>query len=160
MRKSHAAAYVSFLSMKGPLMSTWDDIHGRFEAEKADAIRAMLDHCDALAELGVARLIVSYEGTGDSGETQNAVAFNAQDQEVVLPNALAEELAALADNLIPYGYEIDDGGQGNIMLNVAARQIQHEHSDFYVESETTTTTYDRELLDQAELAGDQAPESL
>ena len=44
----------------------------------------------------------------------------------------------LMDLLVPQGYEINDGGQGVIVLNVASGEVIGEHGSNYVQVDTTS----------------------
>ena len=114
---------------------------------------------DALAKAGVTRVVVSFDGSGDSGQIESIDAF-AGDNTVDLPAAQIE-LAYPADNrgglnrtthtvqdaieTLAYdmleeehdGWENNDGAFGEFAWDLTADTLLHTHSERYTECETT-----------------------
>lgn len=130
--------------------SQWETLRAQQETVETAAARGLLLRCDELAALQITRIVFSYEGSGDEGEDSCAEAFDAENKLVPMPPDMEEQLCELADDLIPAGYENNDGGRGEITLDVTLRQVRHEHQDFYTEVETTERTYDQTQLDSAQ----------
>src|SRR5947208_1954031 len=62
---------------------------------------------DALQEQGVARVLIRYDGSGDSG---GAYEVEAEPQEALLPRWVEDQLRDVAEGCCPDGYENNDGG--------------------------------------------------
>jgi hypothetical protein len=52
----------------------------------------------------------------------------------------ASRLQEHFEALVPFGYENDCGGFGDVVLNVSARKVTVERNDFF--EDYTTTTYE------------------
>jgi hypothetical protein len=112
----------------------------------------------ALAEAGIHRVTVDYDGSGDSGQIENIEAWNGADERIPLPTdrkmQLASEnpdhpfpeqnLEAAVEQLcwdyleIHYGWENNDGAFGTFIFDVPARLITLEHNERYTELNTTS----------------------
>jgi hypothetical protein len=114
----------------------------------------------ALAEAGIHRVTVDYDGSGDSGQIESVEAWNAANERVPLPStpkvrlasgnpdcpdrdeisieAAVEELAwaYLYDH--HDGWENSDGAFGAFVFNVPDRAIMLEHNERYTEVDTST----------------------
>ncbi|MBV8399570.1 MAG: hypothetical protein JOZ17_12635 [Acetobacteraceae bacterium] len=110
-----------------------------------------------LAEAGIHRVTVDYDGSGASGQIENIEAWNAADERIPLPTdriiPLASEnphhsfpeqnLEAAVEHLcwdyleIHYGWENNDGAFGTFIFDVPARLITLEHNERYTELNTT-----------------------
>ncbi|HTN76162.1 MAG TPA: hypothetical protein VL096_12985 [Pirellulaceae bacterium] len=137
----------------------WEELHAQHATAEMAAVRGLLKRCDDLAALQIVQVTFGYEGSGDEGEDACAEAFDAERQPVEMPPDMAEELCELADELIPAGYANNDGGRGEITLDVTLRQVRHEHHDYYIEVATTEQTYDLAFLDRAEQPTNRPPPS-
>lgn len=114
---------------------------------------------DALSAAGVARVTVSYDGEGDSGQTDRAEAI-AQDgsaidlatltapdpQAASSDNAVkaAVQLSQLVENFLwaaldahHAGFENNDGGFGELTIDVTERSVTLEHSDRIMQVESS-----------------------
>jgi hypothetical protein len=113
----------------------------------------------ALADAGIHRVTVDYDGSGDSGEIDSIEAWTATNEEIPLPSsrkvqlasenpdrrvdhigleAAVEELAwdFLYDN--HGGWENNDGAFGTFVFNVPDRTITLEHNERFTEVNTST----------------------
>jgi hypothetical protein len=109
------------------------------EASKA----AILADCDKLAEAGVTFVAVHFDGYGDDGATEEVKCFNSDYYAYAENEAVDYEALHLQehfDTLVPFGYENDCGGFGDVVLDVAARKITVERNDRF--EDYTTTTYE------------------
>jgi hypothetical protein len=123
-----------------------DNLDGRREAlspqaEKAKA--AILAECDKLAEAGVTFVAVHFDGCGDDGATEEVKCFDSgyyvyEEHKPVDYDAV--HLEEHFESLVPFGYENDCGGFGDVVLDVAARKITVERNDRF--EDYTTTTYE------------------
>ena len=112
----------------------------------------------ALAEAGIHKVTVDYDGSGDSGQIESIEAWDARNEKIPLPSAskiqLASEnpdhppaeqnLEAAVETLawdyleIHYGWENNDGAFGTFVFNVADRTVTLEHDERYTEVNTTS----------------------
>src|SRR5438045_1072944 len=69
--------------------------------------------CDALQEHGVTRVVVRYEGSGDSGGVEE-VEYVPGD--VSLPRWVEDKLRDVAEGYCPDGYEDNEGGYGTLTV--------------------------------------------
>ena len=113
----------------------------------------------ALAEIGIHRVTIDYDGSGDSGQIEGIEAWDAANEKIPLPSsrkvqlasenpdqpvgdigleAAVEELAwdYLYDN--HSGWENNDGAFGTFVFNVPGRTITLEHNERYTELNTST----------------------
>lgn len=112
---------------------------------------------DALAEVGVTTVIVTFDGYGDSGQVESIDASNAQG-EVALPagevalsspgdgeaveqiaTPVKEAIEELAYDLLRdthAGWENNDGAYGEFTFDVAARTISLDHNESYTAIES------------------------
>lgn len=85
------------------------------------------DACNQLAELGVEKVVISYDGYGDSGTVEPPIAY-CGDESIELSDELKETLTDTADANLPCGWEINDGAFGELTLDVQARKLTREHN--------------------------------
>lgn len=132
----------------------------RQRAQLAEAIRPANKTIlfDALARIGVARVAVTFDGSGDSGQIESVEAFTADNATVELAGAripisralwdgsaaetqemtLAEAIEALAYDLLGEthgGWENNEGAYGEFSFDVAARTITLEYNERVMETE-------------------------
>jgi hypothetical protein len=113
------------------------------EPEQAAAKAAILAECDKLAAAGVTFVAVHFDGYGDSGATEDVKCYDTEwyaweEQEPV--KYTASHLQEYFEGLVPFGYENDCGGFGDVVLDVTARKIAVERNDRF--EDYTTTTYE------------------
>jgi len=113
------------------------------EPGQAAAKAAVLAECDKLAAGGVTFVAVHFDGCGGSGATEGVKCYDSEcytwgEHEPVKHNA--SHLQEHFETLVPFGYENDCGGFGDVVLDVAARKITVERNDRF--EDYTTTTYD------------------
>lgn len=99
----------------------WEAMQKQYETTEATAVRELLARCDQLAAQQVACVVFRYERSGDSGEELELTAYGAHGQLITLSDDLTAALCGWSDDLVPAGYANDDGGSGEIMLDVVAR---------------------------------------
>jgi hypothetical protein len=113
----------------------------------------------ALAEAGIHRVTVDYDGSGDSGQIENVEAWGADNERMPFPSEPRIHLASDNPDL-PYveqsleatvetvawqylddlycGWENNDGACGTFVFDVPARTVTLEHNERYTEVNTTT----------------------
>ena len=132
------------------------------------SVAAIKNLCSILLTHNVVRVDASYDGSGDSGdlelwfetETMRQEPGNnapvpirkrksERDMEKLLvdgpqPLTTQEKFTEFVNSLwdlLPCGWEIDDGAYGEIVVNTATREITVEHNERYTEVRSTTETY-------------------
>jgi len=103
---------------------------------------ASFDPILAALPADVETIIGEYSGSGDSGEFDGISFLDAANQPVRFEgeDAVSHELERRFEDLLQErhaGWEINDGGGGVFKLHVKTRTLDHEHNDYYTESETT-----------------------
>lgn len=111
--------------------------------EQAAAKAAILTECEKLANAGVTFVTVHFDGYGDDGTTEQVKCYDSEwyaygEHEPARFDAwyLQEHFEAL----VPFGYENDCGGFGDVILDVRSRKLTVERNDRF--EDFTTTTYE------------------
>jgi hypothetical protein len=111
--------------------------------DEARAKAAILAECDNFASAGVTFVAVHFDGCGDSGVTEEVKCFDSEYYAYEEQKPVAHDAACLQEEfeaLVPFGYENDCGGFGDVVLDVGARKITVERNDRF--EDYTTTTYE------------------
>jgi hypothetical protein len=111
--------------------------------EQAAAKAAILAECERFAEAGITFVALHFDGSGDEGVNDEIKCYASEDyayEETEIPNANFSYLQEHFESLVPYGYENDCGGFGDVILNVRTRQITVERNDRF--EDYTTTAYE------------------
>lgn len=102
---------------------------------------AILADCETLAAAGVTFVAVHFDGSGDSGATEEVQCY-ASDEYIYDDSQPIQCDASHLQNhfeaLVPFGYENDCGGFGDVVLDVQARRISVERNDRFEDYSTTT----------------------
>jgi hypothetical protein len=111
--------------------------------QEESAKATILAECDKLAKAGVTFVAVHFDGYGDDGTTEEVKCYDSEwyawgEHEPV--NQDASHLQEHFESLVPFGYENDCGGFGDVVLDVAARKLTVERNDRF--EDYTTTTYE------------------
>ena len=103
----------------------------------------ILAECDKLSAAGIRFVAAHFDGYGDDGTTENVKCyagewFASDEHEPVKHDAsgLQEHFEAL----VPFGYENDCGGFGDVVLDVRARTLTVERNNRF--EDYTTSTYE------------------
>src|SRR4051812_30175338 len=88
--------------------------------------------CDALQGSGVTRVVIHYEGSGDSGSVEE---IESEPETVSLPRSLEDRLRDVAEGYCPDGYENNEGGYGALIVYPALGLAELEHRDRYEDAE-------------------------
>ena len=102
---------------------------------------AILAECGTLAAAGVTFVAVHFDGYGDSGVTEEAQCFDSDEYIHGDSQSIQHGVAHLQQHfeaLVPFGYENDCGGFGDVVLDVQARRISVERNDRFEDYSTTT----------------------
>tara|TARA_R110002072_G_scaffold273413_2_gene434293 strand:+ start:25539 stop:25943 length:405 start_codon:yes stop_codon:yes gene_type:complete len=103
------------------------NIEKRREQGRQKALATLAAAFTQLASLGADRVVVTYDGYGDSGCVESVKAYS-DESEVELDAGLNEQLAAVAEQILPLGWENDAGAFGELILHVADRRVVREHN--------------------------------
>ena len=114
----------------------------QLEPEQAAAKAVLLEECDKLAAAGVTLVAVHFDGSGDDGATEAVRCFDSEDYDYDRKSVEhdASHLQDHFDALVPYGFEINAGGFGDVVLDVKKRKITVEYNERI--EDCTTTTYE------------------
>ena len=99
----------------------------------------------ALAQHRIANVEAAYSGYGDSGAIDGTQFRDAAGQRVdraTIPTPVVEQLENCIYEFLPSGFEINDGGQGTLTLDVPTGRITLAHQENYTESRDSTREYD------------------
>lgn len=113
----------------------------RLKLQQVAAKAAILAHCERLAAACVTFVAVHFDGSGDDGVTEEIKCYDSgvyayEECEHVAHDAT--ELQEHFEALVPYGYENDAGGFGDVVLDVRKRKIMVERNDRIEDYSTTS----------------------
>ena len=113
------------------------------DTEQSAAKAAILAECDKLLAAGITFVTVHFDGYGDEGTTEDVKCyagawFASNEQEPIKYDV--SRLQEHFEALVPFGYENDCGGFGDVVLDVRARKLTVERNDRF--EDYTTSTYE------------------
>ena len=116
------------------------------EVARLDAAKARLktEVIPRLKQWGVSKVRAEYSGYGDSGCIDGITYLDAQDQPVNMTLVQPACNPAIEDVLyefLPAGFEINDGSQGTLTIDVAAGTVTLEHGENYTETRDSTQEF-------------------
>jgi hypothetical protein len=94
--------------------------------------------------LGVANIEVSYSGYGDDGSIDGIQYRDPTGNRVdrsLIPTSLVESLESCVYELLPAGFEINEGGQGTLTIDVQLAKVTLQHQENYTESRDSTREF-------------------
>jgi hypothetical protein len=106
--------------------------------------RLRTDVLPALAQHRVANIEAAYSGYGDSGAIDGIQYRNETGSRVdrtSLPTPVIEQLENVLYEFLPAGFEINDGGQGTLTLDVETATITLKHQENYTETRDSTREF-------------------
>ena len=98
-----------------------------------------------LAQHRVANIEAAYSGYGDSGAIDGLLFRDAAGQRVdraSLPKDVIEQLENCVYEFLPAGFEINDGSQGTLTLDVATGRVSIQHQANVTETRDSTREFD------------------
>jgi len=99
----------------------------------------------ALRPLQVANIEAAYSGSGDSGAI-DGVQFRDRKgiriERSTIPAALKESLEDALYEFLPAGFEINDGGQGTLTVDVQAGTVKLDHQENYTSTLDSTVEWE------------------
>lgn len=119
-----------------------------FQAEQArqdEAKKQLRDEIiPKLREHSVASVEAAYSGYGDSGAIDGVQYRDAVGQRVdrtTIPSPIVEQLENCLYEFLPAGFEINDGGQGTLLIDTRTSQVTLRHQENYTESRDSTREF-------------------
>ena len=97
-----------------------------------------------LRQYGVANVEAAYSGYGDSGTIDGVQYRDSAGQRVAretIPAAIHESLDNCLYEFLPAGFEINDGGQGTLTVDVQTSRVTIKHQENYTESRDSTREF-------------------
>lgn len=102
-----------------------------------------------LSDRGVDRVEITYDGSGDSGNVQDVLYYDLDEEFSGEGAKLLEEFTPifirLGEQLLEQwhpGYGNEEGGYGTITVRIPTAEVLIEHNDRYVEVSTTENAFD------------------
>ena len=99
----------------------------------------------ALVQHRVANAEAAYSGYGDSGAIDGLQFRDAAGQRVdraSLPKDVIEQLENCVYEFLPAGFEVDDGSQGTLTLDVVTGRVSIQHQANVTETRDSTREFD------------------
>src|SRR2546425_3837452 len=88
--------------------------------EQTEAKRTLLAECEKLATAGITFVAVHFDGCGDDGTTEEANCYDSEWYAYGEHEPLDDDASHLQEHLeafVPWGYETDCGGFGDVVLD-------------------------------------------
>lgn len=138
------------------MTSYLEKINKEREIRLTQAKKLLNEICEILSKVKITSIEIKYDGCSDSGCVQEILFFiDSEQYEGELPKNTFHPLddfsregkgflniegilEEIAYEFIPYGWEIDEGGFGHMIINVKEKVVSHEHNQHYLETEQTT----------------------
>jgi hypothetical protein len=98
-----------------------------------------------LVQHRVANIEAAYSGYGDSGAIDGVQYRDAHGQRVdraTIPVPLAETLETCLYEFLPSGFEINDGGQGTVLIDTQTAKVTIQHQENYTETRDSSREFD------------------
>ena len=120
--------------------------YAKAEQDRLDAMKHMLksDILPQFAALKVANIEVAYSGYGDSGAIDGCQYRDSAGTRVdrtTIPTQLTESLESCVYEFLPAGFEINDGGQGTLTIDLPKGTVTIAHQENYTESRDSTREF-------------------
>lgn len=113
------------------------------EEQQMAAKAAILAECDKLSAAGVKFVAVHFDGYGDDGTTEDVKCYAGDTYTWGEHEPIDYDVSRLQEHfesLVPFGYENDCGGFGDVILDVTARKLTVERNNRF--EDYTTSTYE------------------
>lgn len=78
-------------------------------------------------------LVIDYSGSGDDGYVEPISGIDDIDQDA---------LERILYDVLPGGWELEDGSSGRITINLVSGKIEWTHDDYYMETNSETVELD------------------
>ena len=116
------------------------------ELARLDTAKARLktEIIPRLKQWGVSKVRAEYSGYGDSGCIDHIAYLDAHDQPVnmdLVRAASDPEIENVLYEFLPAGFEINDGGQGTVTIDVQTAKVTLAHQENYTETRDSTREF-------------------
>ena len=116
------------------------------EVARLDTAKARLktEIIPRLKQWGVSKVKAEYSGYGDSGCIDGITYLDAHDQPVNMDMVRAAsdpDIENVVYEFLPAGFEINDGSQGTLTVDVTAGTVAIEHGENYTETRDSTQEF-------------------
>ena len=111
--------------------------------EAKERLRAQI--IPRLVQHRVANVEAAYSGSSDSGAIDGTQFRDAAGQRVdrtTLPLEVIEQLENCIYEFLPAGFEINDGGQGTVLIDTQTAKVTIKHQENYTEPRDSTREFD------------------
>ncbi|MFM7289996.1 MAG: DUF6878 family protein [Planctomycetia bacterium] len=98
-----------------------------------------------LKKWGVAKVEAEYSGYGDSGCINHIAYLDQHGQPLnmdMVRSASDPEIENVLYEFLPDGFEINEGSQGDVTIDVQAGTVKLEHEEHYPETESSTDEWE------------------
>jgi len=115
----------------------------KLDPEQVASKATILAECDKLSAAGIRFVAVHFDGYGDDGTTEDVKCYAGDGYAWGEHEPIDYDASRLQEHfeaLVPFGYENDCGGFGDVLLDVRARKLTVERNDRF--EDYTTTTYE------------------
>jgi hypothetical protein len=114
-------------STEADMSGLLSEFEQRREHERQTALQTLSAACPALVESGIDRVVITYDGCGDSGCIESVTAFAGEDA-VDLEQELSKRLNVAAELVLPLGWAYEAGSFGELILQVRDRRLVRKHN--------------------------------
>ena len=130
-----------------PTLQAFFAAHHKAEQAHTETALATLKHelIPRLMKWGVAKVQAEYSGYGDSGCINHIAYLDAQNQPInmdLVRAASDPQIESVLYEFLPDGFEIDEGGQGDVCIDVATGTVTLEHQENYTETKSTSEQWE------------------
>jgi hypothetical protein len=119
--------------------------HENEQARMEDAKKRLrTEILPTLLKLRVANIEAAYSGYGDSGAIdgiQYRDEAGVRVDRTTLPTPVVEQLENVLYELLPSGFEINDGGQGTLTIDTRTAKVTIAHQENYTETRDSTREF-------------------
>ena len=120
-----------------------DDYERRRELEQQKCSKEFRQQTlPTLQSLGIEKVVGGYSGYGDSGDLHDIDCLGSDGKSVKIDDLLRRKCVDFLYEFLPDGYEINDGGQGTVTLNLQAMRIELEHEQNYTDTKSSCEEYE------------------
>ena len=120
-----------------------DDYERRRELEQQKCSKEFRQQTlPTLQSLGIEKVVGGYSGYGDSGDLHDIDCLGSDGKSVEIDDLLRRKCVDFLYEFLPDGYEINDGGQGTVTLNLQAMRIELEHEQNYTDTKSSCEEYE------------------
>ncbi len=105
-------------------------VYAQREEHERSRASVFAGHRNTLIAKGVTTVVCEYSGYGDSGGVENVIYLDENNKPVSrseFADTLDGDIRDYAEALLPAGFEINEGGQGTVTLDLRSRTYTVDH---------------------------------